>query len=148
MTISPGRALAVLGSSMRGGRTLEGLVVTYDANDPKPAFAVPICGGAASHFPELVRGANGEIVSVCLDTRHDNPKCVKPTDGDVDRCLRLAAVTVDGKDLAPAVKGTTAAVQKVECGDAGRPKLVLEGGAAVELSGPLDVVKQFSPKCR
>lgn len=143
-----GRALAVLGSSMRGGRSLEGLVVTYDATDPKPAFSVPICGGAASHFPELVRGASGEIVSVCLDTRFDNPKCVKPSDGDVDRCLRVAAVALDGKDLAPAVKGRTAAVQKVECGDGGKPKLVLEGGATIQLTSDLDVVRQFSPKCR
>jgi hypothetical protein len=144
-----GRALAILGSSMRGGRTLEGVVVTYEPNDPKPAFAVPICEASASHFPELVRGANGEIVSICLDTRHDNPtKCMKPREGDADRCLRVAAVSVDGKDLAPAVKGVNAAVQKVECGDAGKPKLVLEGGAAIELTGQLDVVKPFSPKCR
>jgi hypothetical protein len=142
-----GRALAVLASSMRGGRSLAGVVVPYDANDPKPAFTVPICGGSAAHFPELVRGSAGEIVSVCLDSRFDHPKCVTPLRGDADRCPRIAAVALDGKDLAPAVKGRTAAVQKVECGDAGNPRLVLEGGASIELAAPLDAVGDFVPKC-
>ena len=97
-----GRALAVLASSMRGGRTLAGVVVPYDptANGAKPAFSVPRCGGSAAHFPELVRGSSGEIISVCLDSRFDNPKCVRPLRGDGDRCLRVAAVSLDGKDLA------------------------------------------------
>jgi hypothetical protein len=142
-----GRALAVLASSMRGGRSLAGIVVPYDPADPKPAFAVPICGGVASHFPVLVRGASGEIVSVCLDTRIDDPKCVRPLRGDGDRCLRVSAVALDGKDLAPAVKGRTAAVRRVECGDGGGPRLVVEGGAAIELAKRLDDVADFAPKC-
>lgn len=144
-----GRALAVLASSMRGGRTLTGLVVPYDPNagDPKPAFSVPRCLGSASHFPELVRGSAGEIVSVCLDSRFDNPKCVRPVRGDADRCLRVAAVSIDGKDLAPSAKGRTAAVQKIECGDGGSARLVLDGGATLELTTNLDVVRDFSPKC-
>lgn len=144
-----GRALAVLASSMRGGRSLAGVVVPYDANgtDPKPAFSVPICGGSAAHFPELVRGSAGEIVSVCLDSRFDNPKCVRPLRGDGDRCLRVAATSLDGKDLAPSVKGRSAAVQKVECGDGGSPRLVLDGGTTLELASNLDVLRDFSPKC-
>lgn len=143
-----GTALAVLGSSMRGGRTLAGVVVTYDPNDPKPAFAVPICGGVAGYFPELARGANGEIVSVCVDTRIDNPKCVRPLRGDGDRCLRVSAVARDGKDLAPGAKGRTAAVQKVECGDAGGPRLVLEGGGAIELAAGSELARDFAPECQ
>jgi hypothetical protein len=140
-----GKALAVLGSSMRGGRTLEGVVVTYDPGNPKPAFTVPICGGAAAYFPELVRGGGGEIVSVCLDTRFDNPKCGKPLRGDGDRCLRAAAVALDGRDLAPSTNGRSAAVQKVECGDAGGPRLVFEGGTSIALTKKLDVVADFAP---
>jgi hypothetical protein len=141
-----GRALAVLASSMRGGRTLAGVVVPFDPADPKPALTVPLCGGMAAHFPELVRGAAGEIVSVCLDLRVDNPKCVRPLRGDGDRCLRVAAVGLDGKDLAPAVKGRSTAVQRVECGDAGHARLVLDGGVSIELATKVDVVFPFAPQ--
>jgi hypothetical protein len=141
-----GRYLAVLGSSMRGGRSLGGVVVSYDPAEPKAGFSVPICGGAAFHLPDLVRGANGEIVSLCMDTRFDNPKCGRPLRGDGDRCLRVAAVALDGKDLAPSVKGRTAAVQKIECGDAGGgQRLVLEGGASIELAKKPAVVSDFAP---
>ena len=64
------------------------------------------------------------------------------------RKLRVAAVTVEGKDLAPATKGETAAVQKIECGGQGRAKLVLAGGAAIELMSYPGVVAEHGPKCR
>jgi hypothetical protein len=61
--------------------------------------------------------------------------------------LRIAATSLDGKDLAPGTKTRTAAVQRVECGDAGHVRLVVEGGAAIELATKLDVVRDFAPAC-
>lgn len=135
-----GRGLAVYASSMRGGRTVASAVVPYVATETAPAFVAPVCVGLAAFAPEIVRGAGGELVAVCLDAR-EKDTCAKPLRDDPDRCPHVA---VTGRDGRPATKG--APVTRVVCVD-GTIEATYASGR-VRLAKPSRLLADFVTGCR
>lgn len=139
-----GQALAVYASSMRGGRTIEPIVVPYVAGETPPAFDLPVCGGLAGYAPDLHRGTKGELVSVCLGPRPEKGPCAKPVRGDdPDRCPTVAISSSDGKPITP--KGKDANVLKVEC-TAGKQRIGSAAGE-VTLASTSPLLTDFTTRC-
>ncbi len=139
-----GKALLVYASSMRGGRTLAATTVAYGPGDAPPAITPPIAGGFAAFMPEISRGASGEIVALCIDGLPDKGACMRPLRGDKERCLRIAVTGADGKSVTP--KTGDVGVLRIECADAGAPRLVFPGGSVV-LAAASPMAADFAPAC-
>lgn len=137
-----GRALLVYASSMRGGRTSATAVLPYVAGAPAPAFHAPSCAGLASEVPDILRGASGELVAVCIEAPREGIACARPLRGDRDRCLRVAVTGADGKPIT--VKDRDAAVLRVACTARGTPRLDFPSGS-VALAGESAATADFVP---
>ncbi len=137
-----GRALGVYASSMRGGRTVESIVVPYVAGESVPTFDLPLCGGVAGVAPEVLRGTKGEYVALCINARPQRDACATPQRGnDSERCPTIAITNKDGNAQTPKSKDAT--ILKVECATDGKTKLTTSAGD-ITLLGQSKVLSDFT----
>jgi hypothetical protein len=135
------RGLLVYASSMRGGRTLESLVVPWTAGGTVPPFDIPVCAGEAAYAPELLRGTRGELAAVCLDGLEET--CAKSARDKEKRCAVIAVTGSDGRAITPKAKHVAAT--RVECSD-GKLKVSFSGGD-VTLTTRSAHLRDFTKPC-